>query len=110
MSGRFSARTGFEVLAIEGLGIGESLEDFRYLARVPPEVVYRLARRVDRPDADAILISCTDLATPAGAAAARGGLRQAGRDLEPGDPSGRPCAAGGIKDRIEDVARLLSEH
>src|SRR5260221_187661 len=53
----------FEVLAIEGLGIGESLQDFRYLARVPPEVMYRLARRVDRPDADAILISCTDVAT-----------------------------------------------
>jgi maleate isomerase len=105
----FLGAHGFEVLAIEGLGIGDSLEDFRYLARVPPEVVYRLARRVDRPEADAILISCTDLATlPV--------LQRLEADC------GKPVVTsnlatfwaalrrGGIKDRIDDVARLLAEH
>jgi maleate cis-trans isomerase len=106
---RFLEAHGFAVLAIEGLGIGETVEDFRYLARVPPEAVYRLARRVDRPDADAILISCMDLATlPV--------LQRLETDC------GKPVVTsnlatfwaclrrGGVADRIDGVARLLAEH
>lgn len=105
----FLEANGFEVLAIEGLGIGESREDFRYLARVPPEAAYRLARRVDRPEADAILISCADFATlPI--------LQRLEADC------GKPVVTsnlatfwaalrrGGVDDRIPGVARLLAEH
>jgi arylmalonate decarboxylase len=105
----FLTANGFDVLAIEGLGIGETREDFRYLARVPPEVAYRLARRVDRPDADAILISCADFATlPV--------LQRLETDC------GKPVVTsnlatfwaalrrGGVPDRIDGVARLLAEH
>jgi arylmalonate decarboxylase len=105
----FLAAHGFEVLAIEGLGIGESLEDFRYLARVPPEVIYRLVKRLDRPDADAIVISCTDLAT----------LPVLQRlEAECGKPVVTSNLAtfwaalrhGGVTDRIDGIARLLAEH
>ena len=105
----FLEANGFEVLAIEGLGIGETREDFRYLARVPPEVAYRLARKVDRPDADAIVISCADFATlPI--------LQRLETDC------GKPVVTsnlatfwaavrrGGVPDHIPGVARLLAEH
>lgn len=56
---------GFEVLTLEALGIGEEAWQSQggYLARIPPEVAYRLARQADRAEADAVLISCTDLPT-----------------------------------------------
>jgi arylmalonate decarboxylase len=56
---------GFEVLTLEALGIGEEAWQSQggYLARMPPEVAYRLARQADREEADAVLISCTDLPT-----------------------------------------------
>jgi arylmalonate decarboxylase len=105
----FLTAQGFEVLSIEGLGIGETLADFRYLARVPPEAIYRLARRVDRPDADAILISCTDVATlPV--------LKQLEQDC------GKPVVTsnlatfwsclrkGGVADRIDGFGTLLAAH
>ncbi len=105
----FLEAQGFEVLAIEGLGIGETLDDFRYLARVPPEAVYRLARRVDRPDADAILISCMDLATlPV--------LQRLETDCNKPVVTSNLATfwsslrRGGIADRIDGVARLLTEH
>ncbi|MCY4640934.1 MAG: aspartate/glutamate racemase family protein [Chloroflexi bacterium] len=60
---RFLEREGFEVLSLEALGIGEEAWQMQggFLARIPPEVVYRLARQADRAEADALLISCTDL-------------------------------------------------
>lgn len=59
----FLEREGFEVLTLESLGIGEENWQMQggYLARIPPEVAYRLARHADREEADALLISCTDL-------------------------------------------------
>ncbi len=60
----FLAEHGFETLALTGLGYGANgPEEYKCIARVPTDRVYALARSVDREEADAILISCTDLAT-----------------------------------------------
>lgn len=47
---------GVEVVSLEGLGY-TSGED---LHREPPATAYRLAKKVDRPSADCVFISCTD--------------------------------------------------
>lgn len=55
---------GFEIVEIMGLGYGQNgPAEFRNIARVEADAVLSLVSAVDRPDADAILISCTDLAT-----------------------------------------------
>ena len=60
----FFAEHGIETVADRGLGIGAGGPDeYRNLSRVPPEVAYRLARTVDRPEAEALVISCADFAT-----------------------------------------------
>ncbi len=52
---------GFEVVAVEGLQLGATAEERANIGRVPPEVAFRLGLRVDRPEADAVFISCTNL-------------------------------------------------
>ena len=54
---------GYEVVNSDCLGYGENVDEFRQIARTPPEITYRLARSIDVPDADAVLIVCTDLPT-----------------------------------------------
>ena len=48
---------GYEVAAIDGLGI----RDTEGLASQEPETIFDLVQKVDRPDAEAIFISCTDI-------------------------------------------------
>lgn len=55
----FLAASGFEVLVIEGLGLYRGVD----IHALPSSEAYRLACEVDRPDADAIFISCTDFQT-----------------------------------------------
>lgn len=55
----FFAEHGLEVVANENLGIVDGHE----MAALEPSAVAALARSVDRPDADAIFLSCTDLPT-----------------------------------------------
>jgi maleate isomerase len=50
----YMQQRGFDILNIEGLGI-ENDED---MARVAPDYIARFAAAVDRPDADAVFISC----------------------------------------------------
>jgi len=50
---------GHDVVAWEGLGVTSDLA----LAEIDPQTVYDLARRVDRAEAEAIFISCTNLRT-----------------------------------------------
>ncbi len=60
----FLQAQGFKVTVIEGLGYGAGgPAEYRNIARIAPASVNTLARRVDSADADAILLSCTDLAT-----------------------------------------------
>lgn len=54
---------GFAVCASLGLGLGETEAERFAIRKVPPEAIFRMARAVDRPEADAIFISCTSLPT-----------------------------------------------
>jgi arylmalonate decarboxylase len=56
----FIERNGIEVCDIKGLGLGGSLEKIQKISRVPPSDIFAHAKSVDRPDADALLICCTD--------------------------------------------------
>ena len=106
----FLTEQGFEVLAIEGLGYGAAgPQEYRNVSRITPDVVFELACRVDRPEAEAILLSCTDLAT----------LDVIAR-LE--DKLEKPVISSntatfwmalreaGIDDRINGVGQLLEQH
>ncbi|MFQ5973832.1 MAG: aspartate/glutamate racemase family protein, partial [Alphaproteobacteria bacterium] len=53
----FLTAAGFGVLAINGLG----LEGGRAISSLPGDEIRRLAADVDRPEAEALFISCTDL-------------------------------------------------
>lgn len=59
----FLEEEGFSVCAFMGLGLGETEAERFAIRKVPPEAVFRMAREVDRPQADAIFISCTSLPT-----------------------------------------------
>jgi maleate cis-trans isomerase len=59
----FLREYGFEVTSLLGLDMGHTQEERRAIARVPPEALYRLGRAVDRPDADVVFLSCTNLAS-----------------------------------------------
>lgn len=54
---------GFQVVAIAGLGLGATPESRRAIGHQPPSTAYALARQVDRPEADAVFIACTNFAT-----------------------------------------------
>ena len=60
---KFLAESGFEVVAARSLGLGATDEERRYIGRVPSETLARLAASVDRPEADAVFITCTQLPT-----------------------------------------------
>lgn len=106
----FLAEHQIATVAMAGLGFGANGPDeFRCIAHVPPQVAYRLAKSVDRPEAEAVLISCTDFAT----------LEVVPR-LE--DELGKPVIssnlatfwaslrAAGIGDRLSGFGSLLSLH
>jgi maleate cis-trans isomerase len=59
----FLEQAGLEVVSIEGMGIGQTDTDRRTIAHQPPARTEALARAVDRPEAEAIFISCTNLPT-----------------------------------------------
>lgn len=60
----FLSENGFEVVAMEGLGFGESgISDFRNICRISPADIAELARRVNSDAAEAVLLTCTDLST-----------------------------------------------
>lgn len=52
-------RHGFEVIAMNGIGC----EDVWEIGNLGPEVAYRVAREVDRPEADAIFVAETSFRT-----------------------------------------------
>ena len=54
---KFLQDNGFDVLACDGL----DLVDNNIIVHLSPTVLYRLAKAVDRPDADGIFLSCTGL-------------------------------------------------
>ena len=56
---QFFEASGFKVLNAVGMGLDQD----RAIGQVTLEEVYHLARRADRPDAEAVFISCTGLKT-----------------------------------------------
>ncbi len=97
-------RAGFEVLSIEGLGIERDSD----MVRVAPDYITEFALSLDRPDADAIFVSC-------------GALRTLDVVQAIEDRAGKPVVASnqamiwdtlrlaGIRDRIAGYGRLLRE-
>lgn len=59
----FLEDAGFEVVSIRGLGMGKTYEERSMISRQAESVAYELAKEVDSPRADGILISCAALAS-----------------------------------------------
>lgn len=51
---RFLSDAGIEVLATHGMGLNYDTE----MIRVAPDYIFDFAGAIDRPDADAVLLSC----------------------------------------------------
>ena len=104
----FLEEHGIEVVAASGLGLNASLEKIQRISRVPPKTVFDHALAVDRPEAEALLICCTDFNTI-----------DAIEPLE--EALGKPVVTSnaatlwaslralGIEDRIAGCGRLLRE-
>lgn len=61
---QFLQENGFDVVSMKGLGFGSTgVADFRNICRITPDEVANLARRVDTENADAVLLTCTDLSS-----------------------------------------------
>ena len=60
---KFLEDYGFEVTSMYGMELGKDQPERRSINRVPPEALFQLARRIDRPEAQAIFISCTALSS-----------------------------------------------
>ena len=105
----FLERHGIEVVAAAGLGLNVTLEKIQQISRVAPKTVLDHALAVDRPEAEALLICCTDFNTV-----------DAIEPLE--ETLGKPVVTSnaatlwaalralGIDDRIEGCGRLLREY
>lgn len=106
----FFAENGIETVSEKGLGIGAGgPHEYVNIARVPKEKVFDHARSTDHPDAEALVISCTDFATLEA-------LPQLEREL------GKPVIssnlatwwqalrAAGVEDRFTGYGRLMEEH
>jgi maleate isomerase/arylmalonate decarboxylase len=100
---------GFEVVHAAGLGFGATgPQEYRYIARMPPELVARHAASCDRAEADALLISCTDFATAPIIARLE---RERGKPVVTSNQATLWAAlrAAGIADTIAGAGRLLGE-
>lgn len=96
---------GFDVLDLRGLGIANDSD----MVRVSPRYLRDFAIALDRPEAEAVFISC-------------GALRTMDVIEEIEDEIGKPCIASnqamlwhclrlaGIDDRIDGIGRLLRKH
>jgi arylmalonate decarboxylase len=59
----FLGEYGINVTRYLGLELGHNQVERRSIGHVPPEAVYRMACEIDSPDADAVFISCANVAT-----------------------------------------------
>lgn len=105
---RYLEEHGIGVVAASGLGLNATLEKIQQISRVAPQAVFEHALAVDRPEAQALLICCTDFNTV-----------DAIEPLE--EALGKPVVTSNaatlwaslraleIEDRIEGCGRLLRE-
>lgn len=104
----FLQEQGFEVVSLEALDLGHTQEERRGIGRVPPEAIDRLARLADRPEADVVFISCTNLAS-------LGVVERLEAELgKPVITSNQACFWAclrrlGLRDAIPGFGRLLSQ-
>ncbi|MSO65792.1 MAG: decarboxylase [Alphaproteobacteria bacterium] len=101
----FLADHGVTVVAMAGLGLNTP-EHVGEMSRVPPAKVFELAQSVDRPEAEGILICCTDFNTadviaPLEAALNKPVISSISATLW------RVLRRAGIDDRIPGYGRLL---
>jgi arylmalonate decarboxylase len=105
----FLEEAGFEVVSMYGLELGENQEERRGIGRVPPQSLHRFARHIDTPKAEAIFISCTNVA----------GVEEIAQiEAERGKPMITSNLAtfwhclrlAGINDKIQGFGRLLAEY
>ena len=106
---RYLETYGIAVVADSGLGLNTDLAGIQKISRVPPSAVYAHARAIDRPDAEALLICCTDFNTldviePLEDALAKPVVTSNTATLW------TALRAAGIEDRLEGYGRLLREH
>jgi maleate isomerase/arylmalonate decarboxylase len=106
----FLADNAIAVVAMKGLGIGAGgPQEYVRIARVPAADVYAHARSADRPDAQGLLISCTDLATLAAIPRLEHDL---GKPVVTSNQATFWAAlrAAGVADRFEGYGDLLRSH
>lgn len=105
----FLEKSGLEVVSMYGLELGENQEERRGIGRVPPQSLHRFARHIDNEKADAIFISCTNVA----------GVEEIAQiESERGKPMITSNLAtfwhalrlAGITDKIEGFGRLLAAY
>jgi len=98
-----------EVLDMAGLALNISPEGIKKMSRVPPAEIYAHAKSVDHPDAQAILICCTDFGS-------LDVVDTLEKDLGKPVLTSNICTfwaslrAAGVKDRITGYGTLLTEH
>ena len=99
------ARDGFEVLDIQGLNIRADSD----MVRVAPDYILEFAASLDRPDADAIFVSCGALRTLDILEALE---RQAGKPVIASNQATawHALRLAGIGDKIPGYGRLFTEH
>lgn len=106
----FLAASGIDTLAIAGLGIGAGgAHEYVQIARRPASDAFDLAVSVDRADAEAVVISCTDFATLPVIERLE---QELGKPVVTSNQATFWAAlrAAGIDDRLDGAGRLLREH
>ena len=106
---KFLEDAGYGVTSMYGLELGETQEERRGIGRVPPESLFRLVRYIDRPEADTIFLSCTNLATVEMIAELE---EEVGKPVITSNLATfwRSLRVAGLRDKIEGFGRLLEEH
>jgi maleate cis-trans isomerase len=100
-------RSGFQVAAIRGMGLTRSTD----MGKVSPDETYRLTKQVTRsaPNADGIFISCGNLRT---FEAIEPLETDTGLPVVTSNQAGlwHALRLAGIKERLQDLGRLLREY
>jgi maleate isomerase len=102
---RFLQAAGFDVLETHGLGLSYDTE----MCRVAPDYLYEFAHAIDRPDAEAVLISCGALRTLEVVEAIE---RSLGKPVVCSNQAmlWECLRLAGVNDRLDGMGRLLREH
>ena len=100
---------GIHVLASTGLGLNTSLENIQKISRIAPSEVYEHAKSIDTPDAEALLICCTDFNT---FDAIEPLERELGKPVVSSNSATlwHTLRSAGIRDRIDGLGTLLRNH